>query len=363
MLNLQMRDVVEELCAIGRRGACTDAERRAALWVHDDLRARGYDPWMETVWVRPQWHWAIVWHAALGVAVSLVSTGVPVVAAGAVLLAVSWATGLLRWCFYRRATEIVVADPPGPGIRLWLVAHTDAPRGGAGFRERWRRWLRRVDTSWLLVGLLLAIAVCGGVRGLGVEAGWLGAVQMVPTVALLLYVGVALDSALTDWGPGAGDAAGVAVALALHEELTRRPPSSLSVGLVVAGAGEAWPLGFERWRKLEKRSAADTVIVELGPCGSGTVGWSARHPQLAEACGAEGRLPLTRPTASSRALPSLYVRCVGPGGVPARVRTVHDVPSATDEAAMEAAYDFVLNAIDRLDATLARSSTTASAAN
>ncbi len=201
-----MRDVVDELCAFERRGACTDAERRAALWVHDDLRSRGYDPWVETVWVRPQWGWAIVWHAALGVAVSLVSTTVPIVAAGAVLLALSWATGLLRRLFYRRATEIVVVDPPADGLALWLVAHTDAPRCGVGFRERWRRWMRRVDASWLLLGLLLAVAVLGGLRGLGIEDGWLGFVQMVPTVGLLLFVGVALDSVLTDFSPGASDA-------------------------------------------------------------------------------------------------------------------------------------------------------------
>ena len=355
-----MRDVVEDLCAIERRGACTDAERRAALWVHDDLRSRGYDPWVETVWVRPQWAWAIVWHAVLGVAVSLVSTAVPVVAVGAVVLAVSWAAGLLRRLFYRRATEIVVVDPDPAAVSLWLVAHTDAPRCGAGFRERLRRIARRVDASWLLVGLLLAVAVCGGLRQLGIEDAWLGILQMVPTVGLLAFVGVALDSVLTDWSPGASDAAGVAVALALHEELTRRPPDSLSVGLVVAGAGEAWPLGFERWRKLEKRSAADTVIVELGPCGSGTLGWSARHPQLVEACGPSGRLPLARPTASTRMLPSLYVRCVGPRGVPPRVRSPQDTPEATDEAAMEAAYDFVLAAVDRLDAMLASSSASAS---
>ena len=102
------------------------------------------------------------------------------------------------------------------------------------------------------------------------------------------------------------------------------------------------------------------MIVELGPCGSGTVGWSARHPQLVEACGSEGRLPLARPSASTRTLPSLYVRCVDPGGVPPRVRSPRDTPEATDEAAMEAAYDFVLAAVDRLDAMLASSSASAS---
>ncbi len=351
-----MRDVVDNLTQFTGRGACTDAERRAARWLHDDLLARGYDPWMETVWVRPQWAWSLVWHAGLGVAVSLAATAVPAIAAGAVVLALSWVLGGLVRLFYRRATEIVVVEPPrADAISLWLIAHTDAPRCGAGFRERWRRWLAKAHPTWLLLGLLLAIAVIGALRAAGVEGRAIGAVQLIPTVGLLACAAVALDSVLSDWSPGASDAAGVAVALALHEELTRRPPSRFSVGLVLAGAGEAWPHGFRRWLRSEQRSSEDTVLVELGPCGSGSVAWSTRHPQIATAGGPEGRRTVRRPTARTRGLGWLYLRTVGTGGVPARVRTEHDVAAAVDDAAMEAAYDFVLATVDRLDAALVKS--------
>src|SRR4051812_42685321 len=126
-----MRDVVDALTAIALRGACTDAERRAALWLHDDLRKRRYEPWVETVWVRPQWHWSLVWHGALGVAVSLASTAVPAIGLGGAALALSLGLELagfpvLTRLFYRRATQLVVVEPPPRGIRLWLVAHTDA---------------------------------------------------------------------------------------------------------------------------------------------------------------------------------------------------------------------------------------------
>jgi hypothetical protein len=355
MRNL-MQDVVEALTGFEGRGACTDAERRAALWLHGDLCARGYDPWMETVWVRPQWQWSLVWHAGLGVVVSLVSTAVPVVAVAALLLAVSWLLGGLTRLFYRRATELVVVDPPRDDrIALWVVAHTDAPRSGAAFRERWRRWFRGVHPSVVVVALLLAVVVLGGLRALGLEGREIGAAQLVPTLGLLAAASVALDSLLAPWSPGASDAAGVAVALALHEELTRRPPARFSAGLVLAGAGEAWPHGFRAWARSEKPPPRDTVIVELGPCGSGAVAWSTRHPQIAEACGPDGRRPLRRPTATGRRLPSLYVRTVGSGGVPPRVRTPHDTPGATDEAAMERVYDFLLDGVDRLDAELGAS--------
>lgn len=353
-----MRDVIDNLAGFERRGACTDAERRAALWLHDDLVRRGYDPWMETVWVRPQWAWSLFWHAALGVAVSLAATAVPVVAVGGVVLALSWWSGALARLFYRRATQIVVVEPPGPGIELWLVAHTDAPRAGAGFRLR--RWFRGVHPSVVLVALLLSVVVVGALRGLGLEGRVIGAVQLVPTVGLLAAAAVALDSVLSDWTAGAGDTAGVAVALALHEELTARPPARLSVGLVLAGAGEAWPYGFRAWLRSEKRTAEDTVLVELGPCGSGSVAWSARHPQLVAACGPEDRSPARRPTTMTRRLGSLYVRTVGDGGVPERVRSAEDVAAAVDDAALEAVYDFVIDSVDRLDQALSTSSATSS---
>jgi hypothetical protein len=352
-----MRDVVDALTAIPDRGACTDAERRAALWLHADLRKRRYEPWVETVWVRPQWQWALVWHGALGVAVSLVATAVPAIGLGAALLALSLGLELagfplLTRLFYRRATQIVVAEPEPRGVRLWLVAHTDAPRCGGAFRERWRRLCRRLPTLPLAVAALLAVTALAALRASGTEGGWVGAVQLVPTVALLAVAAVALDSLLSVYSPGASDAAGVTVALALHEELTTRAPSRLSVGLLLAGAGEAFPLGFRAWRRAESPQPEETVIVELGPCGSGDVAWTTHHPQLAEACQGGVRLPARRPTTLSRRLPSLYVRTVGPGGVPARVRTEHDTADAVDDTALEAVYDFVLEAVDRLDTTL-----------
>lgn len=363
MIRPYMRDVVDALSSFPGRGACTDAERRAALWVHDDLRARRYDAWVETVWVRPQWALVLLLHAAAGVAVSLTATALALPAAIAALaVAASYVLGALARLFYRRATQLVVVEPaPHAQISLWLVAHTDAPRCGAAFRERWRRWAARVHPSWLLVGGLLAVAALAGVRALGVEGEWLGAVQIVPTIVLLGVAAVALDVLLSPWSPGASDgASGVAVALALHEELTQRPPQRLAVGLILAGAGEAYGFAFRAWRRSERPVPDDTVIVEIGPCGSGSPAWSARHPLLVEACAGTRQLRAARPTAAGRPLPSLYVRGVGPGGVPPRVRTPHDTAAAVDEGALEATYDFVLDAVDRLDTALVRSSATSS---
>jgi hypothetical protein len=332
-----MRDVVEALTAFRDRGACTDAERRAALWLHDDLRTRGYEAWVETKWVRPQWAWSLVWHGALGVALSLASTAVPEVGVGAVLLALSLGleflgVPVLARLFYRRATQVVVVEPPGPGISLYLVAHTDAPRGGLGSRL--------LPVVWLAVVALVGVAMLGAARTAGSEGTWVGAIQLVPTVVLLAFAAASLDSLLSSWPPGAADAGGVGVALALHEELTRQAPSRLSVGLLLCGAGEGWPHGFRAWRRSEKPSPEGTVIIELGPCGSGDVLWDTRQPQLAEAA-AGRRVRARRPTTLSWRLPTLYVRTDG--------RTTVDQPG------LDAVYEAVLDTIDRLDEALAES--------
>ncbi len=345
-----MRDVVEALTAFANRGACTDAERRAALWLHDDLRSRGYEAWVETVWVRPQWAGSLLLHATLGVVASLASTAVPALALVAILLAVSYAGELLGLpilarVFYRRATQTVVVEPPGDGIRLWLVARVDTDRGGAAFRERWRRWTRRLPLPWLVVAALLWVVAMGAVRASGAEGGWIGLVQIVPTVILLGGAAVALDVLLSDWTPGAATAGGTAVALALHEELTRRPPERLSVGLLLCPRP-----AFRAWRRSERPVPADTVVVELGPCGGGEVAWTTRHPQLVAAAGERGRRLPGRRTA----LPTLAVATVSAGGVPGRIHSAHDTAGAVDETTLDAVYDFVLETVDQLDASLTR---------
>ena len=81
-----MQEVVEGLCSFTARGACTDAERRAAVWLHDELRSRVHQAWVETRWVRPRAAAVLALGCLLAVVGSLLSTAVPV--AGLVLAAI-----------------------------------------------------------------------------------------------------------------------------------------------------------------------------------------------------------------------------------------------------------------------------------
>lgn len=375
-----MIDTVRALCGFEARGACTDAERRAAEWLRAELARRGHEAWVEPVWTRPGWAGSLLLHAAVAVLASVLSVSLP--AAGLALALVAGA-GLalersgrgspLRLGFRRRATQVVVTEPEDPeAIRLVLCAGYDAPLRGLVLRDGWRRAGARIGArlpgplgslgafGWLALACLV-IAAAAGARLAGIDAGWLGAVQFPPTVALLLAFAAASDIALSEVSPGASEpASGTAVALALLDELSARPPAELSPCVLLAGASSALPpTALRAFLRSERLVPADTVLLELGACGAGEPAVAAGHPQL-RAAAAEAGLPalrLPRPSAlraaRSRRLPAAHLACRDTAGIAPRARTAGDTPDAVDPDALEAAYDAALDLVDALDETLA----------
>jgi hypothetical protein len=375
---------VRSLCELPLRAPCSDAERRAAVQLHDDLRARGHEAWVETVWVRPQWALSLALHAALGVAASLAATAAPIPAtAAAVAVLLSYALelagrgGILRLLFFRRATQVVVVEAPDPDrVTLLITANTDAPRRGLVFRDGARRAAARMQRLlrgrapgplvWVLIALA-GVAATAGARAAGAEGPVVGALQFIPTAVLLATASLALDIVLSSVSPGASDASAVAVALALHDELTERPPERLSPALALAGAGEAFPLGFQAHLRRERPDPRTTVVLEVGPAAAGIPSWTRRlgvllalpaHPQLRIACEAAelpphvSRRPSAAVAAVRRGIPSLTVRNLDEHGIVPRHRTPHDTPDAVDPAALKAALQACVAIVDALDAEL-----------
>jgi hypothetical protein len=305
--------IAEGLARFEARGPCTDAERRAAAWLHDGLREAGHEAWVETHWVRPQRSLSMALHATLGVVASVLAVSAPlpglIVAAVAALSMAAEAAGWvapLRWIFPRRATQNVLTVP-GDGIALLICAPYAAPRGGIG-----RRFVEGRE-AWVAAALAL-VAVCAGLRLLDQEGLWLGVLQFVPTLLLLLALAAAGDAAVSPFVAGGETPA--AVAVALHDELVRNPPDRLSPALLLHGE-----LGAHLRR--EKPDRARTIVLRLEP-GEGA---ASAHPQLRAAAEAAGRTPRRR---RRTRLPTLWV-------------------GAGDERAL----DDALACVDAIDAELA----------
>jgi hypothetical protein len=368
------------------RGPCSDAERRAAAWLHDELRAAGHEAWVETHWVRPQWALSLALHATLGVVASLLAIATPLPAAIlAALAALSMAveasgrSGPLRYLFPRRATQNVLTVPDeeggAPDITLLICARYDAPRGGLITRDGPRRLAARLrrrlgghalgPRAWVALALA-AVAVCAGLRELGVDGAWLGLAQFVPTIALLGALAAAGDVAVSPVSPAAGDnASGVGVALALHAELTRNPPDALAPALLLYGAGEGGPSAVRAHLRRERLDRERVVVLELGPCGAGSPAYATAHPQLraaceraAEALDGAARTPLRRSGAAAaargRRLPAAWTGARDAAGIAPRSRQPSDTLEHLEPASADAVLDFALACVDALDADVTR---------
>lgn len=381
-------DLARELHAPAGRAAGSDAERRAALAGAQALRGDARRARVETVWVRPGWPGLLALCAALGVAASVVCVSAPVagaaLAGAALLVAVGEATArvtvLRRLLVPARATQNVVSPAP-PGARrrpvtLVVTAALDTPRAGTfgdvvervAARARRRLGGRMPGTGGVLVLALALVAACAAARVAGVDARWLGGVQLAPTVALIVALGLLLDVAVGEPAPGGGSAPAVAVALA--RALDAQPPRRLAVEVILAGAGEAGALGMQQLVRSQRRAGRrpeEVAVLHIGPCGSGAPAYWTRegalgplryHPRLVTLAGAVaagerhlGVVPAqTRTWSAARAArgagwPALRVGCVDADGLPA---------DGTDPAAMSATLELCLALVARLDADLGR---------
>jgi hypothetical protein len=273
------------------RLVCSDAERRYAVWAHDDLRARGHEAWVETIWIRPQRAAGVALACVLTAAGGLLALGVPVLglvlaALGAVSLLVdaTGRTGPLRRLLPRRATQVVlVGGAEGARVELLLVARTDVPRGG------WARRFAGVPGGlWWLALAALAVTAAAAARVAGADGTLLGAAQLVPTVVLLVAATVALDALAA--APDDPDDR-VETLLAAHDALVRDPPPGLAAG-VLLGPPDAVRTHLRRERPDPGRTAL--LIARPGPVRT-------RHHQWRAAAAAAG----------------LPARRGGPRGVPA----------------------------------------------
>jgi peptidase M28-like protein len=390
---MDTRQEIVALTAFRGRWPGTDAERRAARHLQTRLEELGREAEVEGLDAWPDWPLTYAIHAQLAVVGSVLSVYTPVGGAVLVLVAVVLtaldATGLAlttRRLLGRRASQNVISreDNERAGT-LVLVAHYDAGRGGAAFGRKLAervavagQLLRRpIGPLEPLFWAMLLVLLCTLLRIAGIEGLVLTTVQFVPTVLLILALPLLVDVALSDISPGANDnASGVATALQLAERYGGRL-QHFDLWVLLTGAQEAGALGMRAFLRHHRRELERerTVFVNLDEVGAGTVRYTVReglllaprsHVQLARLCDeiaeddedghAFGARPLVSRTAGDGAaaraarFPAITIRCRNALDYSPEHHQPTDTPEHIDAGALERAYGFSCELIERLDA-------------
>jgi Peptidase family M28 len=388
---------VETLERFSGRGAGSDAERRAGLALATELWDSGHQAVIETFWSRPNWALAHAWHVAFAIAGSLVSVASAV--AGIILLGLALISTLAdtlagvslgRRLTPERASQDVVAAPEEANqtkTRLVLTANYDAGRAGLAYRAAIRRPLDAVNRilggrwpgwlAWLAIAMLWLLALA--ILRLEHHTGpGIGALQLVPTVSLVIAFALLIELALAPWSPAGGDnGSGVAAALAIAAALAQSPPANLDVEVVLTGAGDQDQLGLRRYlrRRRHERRPANTVVLGLAACAAGSPRWwssdgalvplaygrslrrvantvATAEPHL-NVRGRRGRGATPALPARVAGLPAITIGCLDDGDLSAHSHQRSDVAANVDSNALDAAIQFGLLLIDGVDAALA----------
>ncbi|HEY2259375.1 MAG TPA: M28 family peptidase [Solirubrobacteraceae bacterium] len=398
-------ETVASLAAFKRRGAGSDAERRCALWLSDELRTPRRAAAIETFWCRPNWALACAWHLALALAGSLVSVHSPqiggaLIALALLLLLLDGLTGRSagRRLTPERASQNVVSRPTGEtgDVRLILTANYDAGRTGLVYRRRlrrvaagMRRWGVASAPGWLgWMGLLLVWLLATAVlRWQGAGGSAIGVAQLIPTAVLVLVLALLLELATSPFGPAASDnASGVAVAVALARALDVAPPPRLSVEVVLQGAGDGAMLGLKRYLREHRRELRPptAIVLGIGPCGGGDpVWWTSdgsllplrylpRLGAIAARAAGPGTASDARPhrgrgvspayPARLAGLPAITIGCLDEHGLAPRSHERGDVPEAVQRDSIDGLLALALTLVDAIDADLRDASDRSAAA-
>jgi Peptidase family M28 len=393
---MQPLELTAMLAGFERRGPGTDSERRAARRLARELRAEHHRVAIETFWCRPNWALAQAWHVALALAGSLISVSQPTLGAALIggALLFTLADELLglspgRRLTPERASQNVVAKPQTeperepPPVTLLITCNYDAGRTGLVHRDVLRRPAARLrqKTGPAAFGAIAALALTM-IWSLAIaiiratahhSAHSLGAIQLPPTVALVVALALLLEAAAAAHGPGANDnASGTAVAASAFLALADNPPRDLGVELVLAGAGEGGGIGLKRHLRRHRRelTRANTIVLGIAPCGSGhlrywrsdgrliPLGYArplrqlAANQRTARAHRGRGQTPAL--SARSRGLPAIAIgRLEDAAGLAPRSHQPTDTASTIDEAALNNTLEYALLLIDEIDAWLA----------
>ncbi len=287
MDNRTISDIRRLSETVGGRGSCTPGERHAGEYVAEELRQlEVQDVQSESFQSIPSTYWpfGLGFAAALtGSLISLIYTGPGALFLGAIynalgfwamLAETEFASSWTHWLLSKADSQNITARilPSGTvNARVVLCAHIDSHRTPVIYSSR----------TWnILFSVLIALALLSmlvGALGYGLGAllswswvRWLGLLTVAVQGSALA---ICLHADLTPFSPGANDnASGVAVILALAQELSKKPLSHTEVHLVITGCEEVGAYGMAAFLEQHtKQLGPEAVYIILDQVGAGRI--------------------------------------------------------------------------------------------
>lgn len=361
----ETKPLTDELTAIKGRCAGTDAERRAAVALRDQIESSGRPARLQAIRIHPRFGLAHALHAVLAVVGSVLAVSAPAPGAALVLAAMLLTfldslgfAHLLRRPLGTRASQNVESreEADKPGV-LVIVAGYDSPRE-SGALTLATRVLR--DPYLAMVVSMVVLLACCAVRVAGVESTAVTVAQFVPTVLLILLIPALVDVELSSAGADPAGAAAATTAIRVGEELSGKL-DHFAVWVVLTGANQPSALGMRAWLRANRKELERerTAVVAIGPMGDGPVHHSRREGAVVPQRSHADLARLSREVAEDAGDPEAgqsYVARESTNGSRAMARRLPAITVATagdapaDADAVERLTAFTRELAERLDA-------------
>jgi Peptidase family M28 len=286
-LSRMLEDIRRLSETTGGRGSCTPGEHQAGEYAAEQLRQLGLqDVQIEQFLSIPSTYWpfGLAFAAALtGSLISLIYSGAGALLLGALfnglglwamLAETEFASSWTHWILPKLNSQNVTARIPPSGqvkARAVLCAHIDSHRTPVFYSSN--TWYILFSALIALTFLSMLVGTVGFSLGALLSWQWVRWFGLLVGVVQVFALGMCLHADFTPFSPGANDnASGVAVTLALAQQLLEKPLAHTEVHLALTGCEEVGAYGMAAYLEAHAgQLGPETVYIILDQVGAGRI--------------------------------------------------------------------------------------------
>ncbi len=277
-----MDDLLKLAVEIGPRGACTEAEGRAADFIRERFTEQGLETSVQEFKTITTYSYLYVIYLSVAIACGVLSYWFPYfVAPVALIVAALFALDLetfplLSRLLPHRVSRNVIGEMPSESgeVRLVVVAHYDSARAALSFHPKMVKNFRMsfsmmIGSVFLIAALALSNFIIRAITGSANFWVWVAALVFCAYLLVPLVLMLHREAAM-EYTPGANDnASGVVTMLALVDKMGEPESRLPGVMFVATGAEEVGTAGMIEFLKANGDRVKDALIVNLDNLGTG----------------------------------------------------------------------------------------------